>query len=77
MKPGKARAGIGAVEVTFDGLFDDRSREAVLFLEAALLFGEEPLEMIEHHPVEDHACGKSKVISFWGRRAIIISIRRN
>lgn len=34
--PGKARAGVAAVEVTLDDLFDDRPKIPVLLLEAAL-----------------------------------------
>jgi len=36
--PGKARAGVAAVEITLDHLFDDRPEKPVLLLEATLVF---------------------------------------
>jgi len=51
--PGEAASGIAAVEITLDDLLDDGPEEAVLPLEPALVFGDEPFEMMEKHPVED------------------------
>ena len=60
--PGKARVGIAAVEVALDHLFDDRPEIPVLLLEASLILGQEPLEMMEKHPIEDRALRMTKAI---------------
>jgi hypothetical protein len=41
--PGKARAGVAAVEVTLDDLLDDRSEIPILLLEASPIIGQETL----------------------------------
>lgn len=46
---------VGAVEITLYCLLDDRSEVSVLLLEAALIFGQEPFEVMEEHPVESGA----------------------
>jgi hypothetical protein len=51
--PGKPAAGIAAVEVLFDDLFDDRTEKAIFALKTLLIFRQEALEMMEQHPVED------------------------
>jgi hypothetical protein len=51
--PGNTRAGVGAIEIALDHLLDDRPEKTVLLLKASLIISQEPLEMIEHHPVED------------------------
>jgi len=51
--PGKAAARIAAIEIALDDLLDDRPEKAVFPLEPALVFRDEPLEMVEKHPVEN------------------------
>jgi len=41
---GESAAGVAAVEVFFDHLFDDRTEEAVFSLKTLLIFRDEPLE---------------------------------
>jgi hypothetical protein len=51
--PGEAAAGIAAVKIFFDDILDDRPEITIVPLEPALVFGDEPLEMMEKHPVEN------------------------
>jgi len=51
--PGKAALRIAAVEIALDDLFDDRPEETIVPLEPALVFRDEPLEMMTKHPVEN------------------------
>jgi len=51
--PGEARARVAAVEIALDHLLDDRSEKTVLPLETTLILSQEPIEMMEQHPVED------------------------
>jgi hypothetical protein len=51
--PGKAALRIAAVKIALDDLFDDRSEIPVVPLEPALIFRDEPLELMENHPVEN------------------------
>ncbi len=60
--PGEARAGVAAVEVALDDLLDDRPEIPVLLLEAPLVFGQEPVEVMEQHTVEDRAFRMSRTI---------------
>jgi len=53
--PGEPRAGVAAVEVALDDLLHDRPEIPVLLLEAALVFGQEPVEVMEQRPVEGRA----------------------
>jgi hypothetical protein len=46
-------AGIAAVEIALDHLLDDRPEKTVLPLETTFILSQEPLEMMEKHPVED------------------------
>jgi hypothetical protein len=50
---GKPAARIAAVEIALDHLLDDRPEKTVLPLETTLIFSQEPVEMMEKHPVED------------------------
>jgi hypothetical protein len=59
---GKAAARIAAVEVALDDLLDDRTEEAVLLLETSLILGQEPVEMMEQHPIEDGPLRMSRTI---------------
>jgi len=52
---GKPAARVAAVQVALDDFLNDRPEEAVLLLEAALVFSQEALQMMEDHPVEDRA----------------------
>jgi len=51
--PGKAAAGVAAVEIALDDILDDRPEEAVFPLKTPLIFRDEPLEMMKKHPVEN------------------------
>jgi hypothetical protein len=51
--PGESAAGIAAVKIALDDVLDDRPEETIVPLEPALVFGDEPLEMMEKHPVEN------------------------
>jgi hypothetical protein len=50
---GKASPGVAAVKILLDHLLDDRPEEAVLLLETSLILSQEPVEMMEQHPVKD------------------------
>jgi len=52
---GKPAARVAAVQIALYDFLDDRPEEAVLLLETALVFGEELVEMMKKHPVEDGA----------------------
>jgi hypothetical protein len=51
--PGKPATGVAAVEILLDDLLDDRTEKALCTLKTRLIFGDEPLEMMKHHPVKD------------------------
>jgi hypothetical protein len=51
--PGKAALWVAAVEVALNDLLDDWSEIPVLLLKATLILGQEPIEMMEKHPIED------------------------
>jgi hypothetical protein len=61
-EPGKARAGIAAIKVALRDFSDDRSDIPILLLESSLINGQEPLEMMEKHPAEDHAPRMARAI---------------
>ena len=50
---GEPAAGIAAVEVALHRLLDDRPEKSVLLLKATLIHSQEPVEMMEKHPVEN------------------------
>jgi hypothetical protein len=56
---GEAAARVAAIEVALDHLLDDRPEIPVLLLEPALVLGQELVEMMKEHPVEDRAFGMS------------------
>jgi hypothetical protein len=60
--PGKPAARIAAVQIFFNDVLNDGPEEPVLSLEAALILDQEPLEIMEEHPVEDRALGMSRTI---------------
>jgi len=49
--------------MTCGHLLDDGTEEPVLLLEAALILGEEPVEVMEEHPVEHGAFGMSGTVN--------------
>jgi hypothetical protein len=51
--PGEPAARIAAVEILLDDVFDDGTEIAIVPLESVLVFRDEPLEMMEKHPVKD------------------------
>lgn len=60
---GKSTHRIAVVEITLDHFLDDRTEEAVLSFKATLIFGQEPVEEMEKHPVEDGALWMTLVIN--------------
>jgi len=60
--PGNTRAGVGAIEIALDHLLDDWPEKTGLLLKASLIISQEPLEMIEHHPVEDRTLRMARAI---------------
>jgi hypothetical protein len=60
--PGKSAAGIAAVKIFFDDILDDRPEITIVPLEPALVFGDEPLEMMEKHPVENGAFRMTRAV---------------
>jgi hypothetical protein len=60
--PGKSTAGVAAIEVLFDHLFDDRTEKSVFPLKSALIFRDKPLEMMEQHPIEDGSLRMTRAI---------------
>jgi hypothetical protein len=59
---GKPAAGVAAVEVALDHLPVDRPEKTVLPLETNLILCQEPVEMMEEHPVEDGPLRMSRTI---------------
>jgi hypothetical protein len=53
--PGEPAARVAAVEVAVDDFLDDRPEKTIFLLEAALILGQKPVEVMEKHPVEDSA----------------------
>jgi len=51
--PGEAGAGIAAVEVLIDHLFDDRTEKAVFPFKTLFIFRQEALKMMKKHPVKN------------------------
>ncbi len=55
--------------MTCGHFLDDRPEEAVLLLEAALIIGQELIEMMEQHPIENSLLGMAEAIDSWhGKR---------
>jgi len=50
---GKPAAGVAAVQIALNDLFDDGTEEAVLLLKAALVLREKAVEIVEKHSIED------------------------
>jgi len=48
----KPAAGVAAVHIAFDRLFEDGTEEPVLFLESGLVFLKERVKVMEKHPAE-------------------------
>jgi len=69
---GKPAARIAAVEVAVHDLLDDRPEEAILPLESALIFGKEPVEVMEQHPVERSPLGMSRTVDSGHSREFFI-----
>jgi hypothetical protein len=61
--PGKPTVRIAAIEIPFHNLLDDRPEEPILLLETAFIVGQEPVEMMKKHPVEDGALGMSRTVN--------------
>jgi hypothetical protein len=60
--PGESATGIAAVEIALDDVLDDRPEETIVPLESALVFGDEPLEMMKKHPVENGAFRMARAV---------------
>ena len=48
--------------MTCGHILDDRTEEAVLLLKAALVFGQELIEVVEQHPIKDSPLRMSRTI---------------
>lgn len=59
---GPAAAGVAAVEVAVDHLLDNGTEEPVLFLKAALILCQEPVEVVKEHLVKDGSLGMTGAI---------------
>jgi hypothetical protein len=53
---------LSAVELSLYDLFYDLSKVAELLLEAALVFGQELVEVIKQHPIEDSLLGLAREV---------------
>jgi hypothetical protein len=60
--PGKARAGVSAVEIAVDDLPDDRPEISVFPLEAPLVLDAEEVEVMEKHSVQDGALRMARTV---------------
>jgi hypothetical protein len=60
--PGESALRIAAVEIALGDLLDNRPGKTVLPLETLLMLRDEPLEMMENHPVEDGPLRMSRTI---------------
>jgi len=65
---GEPTTRVDAVKIAFHNIFDDRLEESILFLEARLIFGHKPIEIMEENPVEDGALWMSGGIDSWHSR---------
>ena len=59
---GKPAAGVAAVEIALDDVLDDGPEEAVLLLETPLVLRQEPVEVMEEHPVENGAFRMARAV---------------
>jgi len=59
---GEPAAGVAAIQISFDRLFDDRTEEAVLALESVLIFRDELLEMMEENLAENRLLRMTRTI---------------
>jgi hypothetical protein len=60
--PGKAAAGIAAIQILLDNVFNDRPEITVFPLEPGLIFRDEPLEMMKKHSVENGAFRMTRAV---------------
>jgi len=60
--PGEVGARIATVEIALDDLLDDRPEMTILLLKAALVDCQEPVEVMEQHPIEDRALRMTRTI---------------
>jgi hypothetical protein len=59
---GKAAARVAAIEISFNDFLDDRAEEAVLLLKAPLILGQETIEVMKKHTVENSPLGMPRTI---------------
>jgi hypothetical protein len=59
---GEPAARVAAIEVSFNDFLDDGPKEAVWLLEAALILGQEPVEVMKQHLVENSALRMPRTI---------------
>jgi len=48
--------------MAFGHLLDDRPQKTIFLLEAALILGQEPVEVMKKHPVEDGPLGMTRAV---------------
>lgn len=59
---GEPTAWVATVKIALRDFFDDRSEVNAIFLETALVLGQENIERMEEHAVEDGALGMSGTV---------------
>jgi hypothetical protein len=67
--PGEPAARVAAVKVALDDFLDDRPEKTIFLLEAALILGQEPVEVMKKHPVEDGPLGMTRAVDSWHDRS--------
>lgn len=60
---GEPAVRVAAIEIALDHLLDDGSEVAVLLLEAALVFGQKAVEIMEQHPIKNSLLRMARTIN--------------
>jgi hypothetical protein len=69
---GKPAARVAAVQVSFNDFLDDRPQEAVALLKTSLILGQEMVEVMKQHPVED--CPLRMTRAIYSRQAFDLDL---
>ena len=60
--PGKAAAGVAAVEIALDHILNDRPEISIFPLKSTLVFRDEALEVMKKHSIEDRAFRMTRTV---------------
>jgi len=60
--PGKPAAGIAAIKILLDDVFDDGTEIAIVPLESVLVFRDESFKIMKEHPIEDRLLRTTRTI---------------